>query len=555
MTKDVEKDSMNNLEELALGLENQDESSEKKSSDFSGEKPKIWFVDTNSIIDNPKCLIKLGEGGNCVVLPTPVLYELDKHAQNKKDPSVAVPAREARRIIRDLILEDKLYHSPDDALKEGAKPSFDNGGKFSWTGAEYKPIHSKEDADDQIIEQIMQIKKKLSGYEIRFSTEDAGMMAKASSQRIPVEPLRMGKVPVKDKEQVYSGVSEYFVSRELLDKFLKSGSGLEKFLNLSDLKADQEKQGKSWDKRFIWNQGVILTDKDKTNDYLPTIFNAEQNRLECLKYAIGTIERGYVSQDGDQKNKKNELFSQNFYLKTFFDTKPRDVYQLFYMDYLINPNIHFIVVNGRSGTGKTRLAMAAALHLLLKEDKMIELLEERSHFGKNDVMKKKDFKKGLLILKPEIASMDYGFLPGNLDEKIEPYLTPFYDEIKEMTEKYSTGLDFLQHLKSNGLLRTEATAFLRGRSLGDMITVIDELQNGNRALAKLYISRLDHGSKNIAMGDVNQIDNDHVGVNNNALTLLTDVIQKKPRPEVAVIRLEKSQRLGWAAQYEDMLVQ
>ncbi|MBI5064732.1 PhoH family protein [Candidatus Woesearchaeota archaeon] len=553
MGDDDGKSSFNALEELTTGLDSLGEGSEKAKTGVFAEKPKIWFVDTNSIIDNPKCLIKLGEGGNCVVLPTPVLYEIDKHAQNKKDPSVAVPAREARRIIRDLILEDKLYHSPDEALKVGAKPSFDNGGKFSWSGAEYKPIHSKEDADDQIIEQIMQIKKKLSGYEVRLSTEDAGMMAKASSQGIPVEPLRMGKVPVKDKEQIYSGVNEYFVSRELLDKFLKSGSGLERYLLLNDLKTDQEKQGKAFDKKFIWNQGIILIDKDKTNDYLPTVFNAEQNRLECLKYAIGAL--NYKSQDGDQKNKKNELFSQNFFLKTFFDTQPRDVYQLFYMEYLINPNIHFIVVNGRSGTGKTRLAMAGALHLLLREDKMLEMLQERNHFGKNDVMKKKDFKKGLLILKPEIASMDYGFLPGNLDEKIEPYLTPFYDEIKEMTEKYSSGLDFLQHLKSNGLLRTEATAFLRGRSLGDMITVIDELQNGNRALAKLYISRLDHGSKNIAMGDVNQIDNDHVGVNNNALTLLTDVIQKRPRPEVAVIRLEKSQRLGWAAQYEDMLVQ
>ncbi len=545
------------LNDYAASLDSVTSTELEEVSSSTTKRPKVYVVDTNSIIDNPNCLVKLGEGGNCVVLPTPVLYELDKHAKSK-DPQKYAPARDAHRIMRELRRAGKIYHRLEDALKTDAPASFDNGGKFSWTGSDYKPVSTDIEADDQILEQTMAVKKKYSDIaDVIFVTEDISLSLKADSQNIQVEELRIGKAKIREPDQVYSGMTEFFVSRELLDKFLKSGEGLEKYLEFSDLKLDQEKLGKKIETKLIYNQGIVLIDRDKTNDFIPTIYKPELNRLECLKYTIGVNTRNpeRTHEEIEQKGKKNELFYQHFYLRTFFDTQPRNMQQLFYMEHLMNPNIFFLVVHGRSGTGKTRLAMAASLHHLLKEDRLLESLKEKEYtFGKRDILTKKEYKKGLLILKPEIPAIDYGFLPGGLEDKIDPYLKAFYDEIIDMTEKYNKGnFNFLEHLRSNKILQSEATAFLRGRSLGDRITIIDEMQNGNRALAKLYISRLDHGSKNIAMGDINQIDNTHVGVNNNALTLLTHVIQQRPKPEVAVIKLEKTQRLTLAGEYEDLL--
>lgn len=515
---------------------------------------KIYVIDTNAIIDNPYCIEKLGTGGNYIVIPTPVIYELEKHAKSS-NPQKSVPARQANKLLRDLRREGKTFHNLNEAFN-ACKESFSNGGKLCWTGAEYSSINSNEEADDEILKQTLTLKKLYGNRaKVILVTEDVALQLKADSQNLAVEELRIGKAKINKPDQIYSGVVEFFVSRELLEKFIKSGNGLERFIELKDLKKDQENFGKNSDIKLIFNQGVILTDAEKTNDSIPTIYNPQENKLGCLKYAIGVNERGLERVINEDKSVQNELFYKYFYLKTFFDTKPRDIYQLYYMEHLINPEISFVVVNGRSGTGKTRLAMAAALHHLLKEDKLLEALRMKGYsFGKKDVFLKKNYKKGLLILKPEIPSIDYGYLPGTLDEKINPYLTPFFEEINEITEKYNNNkFNFLKHLRDNKILQSEATAFLRGRSLGDRITVIDELQNGNRALAKLYISRLSHGSKNIAIGDINQIDNEHVGINNNALTLLTEVIKKRPNPKVAVIKLEKSQRLNIAAEYEDLL--
>ncbi|PIN81998.1 hypothetical protein COV11_00180 [Candidatus Woesearchaeota archaeon CG10_big_fil_rev_8_21_14_0_10_30_7] len=564
MTENTEKKLVKGFEELSERLEEQASkipSERLKITDLTIKQSnqKIYVVDTNAIIDNPACLEKLGEGGNLVVLPTPVIQELEKHAKSS-NPQKHVPARQANRILRDLRRANKIYHNLETALKKDSQSSFDNGGKFSWTGANYTPINSDVEADDQILDQTLELKKQHGNLaEVVLVTEDIALQLKADSQGLNVEELRMGKAKVRSADQVYSGVTEFFVSKELLDKFLASGEGVNRFVELTELKRDLKNLSKTDELKLIFNQGVILTDFEKTNNSMPTIYNPKENRLECLKYAIGVNERDIerIREENEKKGRKNDLFYQYFYLKDFFNTKPRDVYQLYYMEHLINPAIHFLVVNGRSGTGKTREAMAAALHLILNEERLIETFQAKGHqFGKNDVLLRHDYKKGLLILKPEVASMDYGFLPGDLEEKISPYLVPFFEEINDMTEKYNRhGFNFLQHLKDNKILQSEATAFLRGRSLGDRITVIDELQNGNRAMAKLYISRLDHGSKNIAMGDINQIDNEHVGINNNALTLLTEVIQKRPKPEVAVIKLERSQRLKLASEYEDLLSQ
>ncbi|MBI4919330.1 PhoH family protein [archaeon] len=289
--------------------------------------------------------------------------------------------------------------------------------------------------------------------------------------------------------------------------------------------------------------------KDKTNDYVLTLYNPEKKSFECLKYSIGVNGR---------REKFDDLFKQHFYIREFFDTTPRDIGQVYYMDHLINPGISFLVVNGKAGTGKTRLSMAAALHHLIDKEKL-DLRVQTDNYREKDIPFKKAYENGLLLVKPEVATTDYGFLPGDIDDKLGPFLKPFYITLRKLTEKYKVDKGLITIMEDREIIRNVATAFLRGMNIENMISVIDELQNGNRALAKLYVSRLDQGSKNIAMGDIYQIDqpnentNPHVKINNNALTLLTEVVHQRPRPDLAVISLNKTYRLKLAEELSDRL--
>lgn len=159
--------------------------------------------------------------------------------------------------------------------------------------------------------------------------------------------------------------------------------------------------------------------------------------------------------------------------------RPRTQNQEFYLEAIRKHDLVFGI--GPAGTGKTYLAVAAAVHLL-----------------KTDRVRK------LVLVRPAVeAGEKLGFLPGDLEAKVNPYLRPLFDALHDMMD-FATIRRFMQ----NDVVEVLPLAFMRGRTLNNAVILLDEAQNTTRNQMKMFLTRMGHGSKMIVTGDTTQIDLD-----------------------------------------------
>jgi len=203
-----------------------------------------------------------------------------------------------------------------------------------------------------------------------------------------------------------------------------------------------------------------------------------------------------------------------------FGIKPRNAEQTFAIDALLNNNIKLIALQGVAGTGKTLLALASAL-------------EQKSMFNQ------------IILARPIIplSNRDIGFLPGGAEDKISPYMQPLFDNLKFIKAQYkvdSRKRKMLDEMEENDELVLTALAFIRGRSLANVIMIVDESQNLTPHEVKTIITRAGEGTKIIFTGDINQIDTPYMDEHSNGLTYLIDKL--KGNSLFAHIKLEKGER-------------
>src|SRR5436853_2383329 len=208
-----------------------------------------------------------------------------------------------------------------------------------------------------------------------------------------------------------------------------------------------------------------------------------------LKQLYSLLEKGYpvYASDvdyairilsGDARAKLQDIFLDTIYISAHKRTiTPKSIAQKAYIDAIRRYDIVFGI--GPAGTGKTYLAMAMAVAELT-----------RNNYAR------------IILTRPAVeAGEKLGFLPGDLAEKVNPYLRPLYDALHDMVD-----FDRARKMIERGTIEVAPLAFMRGRTLNDSFVILDEAQNTTIEQMKMFLTRLGYGSKAVITGDVTQID-------------------------------------------------
>ncbi len=291
---------------------------------------------------------------------------------------------------------------------------------------------------------------------------------------------------VVEVDHIYSGFLEVYINRSLLDLFYEKGE-----LHVTELVNHP----------FYPNQFIILKDA-----------------LGGSASAIGIV-------DKTGKVVKKLHFKQDH----IWGIKPRNVQQTMAFELLLRDDIPLVTLIGKAGTGKTLLTLAAGL--MLTED-----------LG--------EYKK-LLVARPIVpVGKDIGFLPGEKQEKLRPWMQPIYDNLEYLFNTKKPGeLDAI--LAGMGSIEVEALTYIRGRSIPEQFIIIDEAQNLTKHEVKTILTRVGEKSKIVFMGDTEQIDHPYLDEYNNGLTY---VVEKFKDQKIAGhIKLVKGERSGLAQLAADIL--
>ena len=318
-------------------------------------------------------------------------------------------------------------------------------------------------------------------------TKDTNLRIKADAVGLIAQDYTTDKVDIAD---LYPGFCEVWASAEQIDQ-VKSPGGLSQ----CDLAAGHPE--------LVANEGVTLVNQAQPNHTLLARFDGDSKALLPLQRApkvrLGAIQ-------------------------------PRNREQTFALDLLLDPEIQLVTLIGKAGTGKTLLALAAGLHMVA---------DERAY-------------DRLLVTRPVIPlGKDIGYLPGDLEEKMGPWMQPIIDNLDFLlgaTESHGTGRggqraprNSWADLKGMGLLEVEAISYIRGRSIPRQYMVVDEAQNLTPHEVKTIVTRVGEGTKIVLTGDPYQIDNPYVDAESNGLTWLVERFKgQRLAGHVTLMRGERS---------------
>ena len=413
---------------------------------------KNFVIDTNVILHDYKCLRNFEE--NDVYLPIAVLEELDHF--KKGNEQINFNAREFSREL-DLIANDKLF-------KEGAPLGEGLGKLFILTGGNEKNLpeviadsFAERTNDHRILTVTYNLKTKYPKKKTILVSKDINLRMKALSIGVEAEDYINDKVTnvniFEKNNEVYQDVDSVLIDR-------------------------------------LYNEGLIAADE------LP--FHSDLQPQECfiLKSGRASALARFIPQENSIKRVEK---TRNFGIE------PRNAEQTFAFDVLLDDNVKLVALTGKSGTGKTLLALAAALQ------------------------KHEDYKQ-ILLARPIVAlsNKDLGFLPGDEKEKIGPYMQPLFDNLNVIRHNLSyqgKEVRLIDEMQQSKQLVIEALAYIRGRSLSDTFFIVDEAQNLTPHEIKTIITRAGEGTKIIFTGDIQQIDSPYLDMHSNGLVYMIDRMQ------------------------------
>ncbi len=415
-------------------------------------KRKTFILDTNVILHDSSCINHFGE--HDIIVPITVLEELDHF--KKGNQAINFHAREFVRIL-DSLSANKLFNG-------GVSMGEDKGRLSIKLEQELHPdlrrhFPSSAKADHQILNICYHLYKEDSSRIFILVSKDMNLRMKARAVGLMAENYAIDHV--NDVGSLYTGT-----------RLAEDAS----FGLVDELHTNKE---------------IAADDLD-----LPP-----ENSLTSNEFLI--LREGNKSALATYRAKENKI--RLVHKKTVCGITPRNAEQCFAVHALSDPEVPLVSVTGKAGTGKTLLALAAAL-------------EQRKNY------------RQIMLARPVVplSNKDIGFLPGDIQSKIGPYMQPLYDNLSVIRNQFSKKSKMqqkLQKLLEEKKLIIEPLAYIRGRSLVKMYIIIDEAQNLTPHEVKTIITRAGENTKIVLTGDVHQIDHPYLDSQSNGLSYLIEKMQ------------------------------
>ncbi len=433
---------------------------------------KLYILDTNVLIHDPRCLYEFKEQD--VTIPMTVLEELDDIKDRKKN--VAQEARFAIRAIDEILSK---AHSPAQ-IKRGV-PIFLPGedqtqshstklGKLSIfpdheLQATKESLPNNRNKDNLIINCALHLQSLETDRQVILVTKDINMRLKA---------LGAGLEKVEDyrTDQLVADIDLLPAGHTHLDGMF--------WEQVDDVESHQE-GGRTFHK--------------VAHDLLPNAYNGQYIYDDSKDFAARVADI-----DGETLILR-DLGYDKLMQQSCWGIQPINIYQAFAMQALLDPTLDLAILNGAAGSGKTLIALACALELVIEKGIFSKIIVTRST--------------------PPVAE-DIGFLPGTEEEKMTPWMSAIHDNLEAMHENDDRPQSSVKYAIEKANIQFKSLNFIRGRSIQDAIVIIDEAQNLTPSQLKTILTRSGKGTKMICLGNLAQIDSNYLTPLTSGLTYIVE---------------------------------
>lgn len=438
-------------------------------------KPRhIFVIDTCVVLHDPLALYKFGE--HDIYLPLAVIDDLDDI--KTRPGNISWSAREVFRILDKIDLKTMVDKGV--IINEEKGKLFIYNTEAPLTKNE-TPNIVKVNSDNAIINAAISLKNKFPNRPVTIITKDTGLRVRANAWGCNAENYQADLIDVKP----FTGITEYEVTEDSdwtmlwqneLVEITKLSSGLKEKL-----------------KDIYPNEFAIFIYGDSK---CPTYH--KDGMLKVLKEKYTTGKQAYSGVTGKNLEQKCAL------------------------EILNDNTVPLVTLIGAAGTGKSFLAIAAALQMI-----------NDAHSGYEKIV----------VMKPliPVGGKDIGALPGDKFEKISAWLGPIKDNIDQILgSKSMTAENMFEEMVREGMIEVEAMAFIQGRSIANAIIILDESQNITPREARMVVERCGKNSKVILLGDPSQVENSYLDARSNGLAHA--VMGGKKLKECATVTLTKVER-------------
>lgn len=434
----------------------------------SRDSRRLFVLDTNVVLHDSQCIHSFQE--HDIAIPITVLEELDNFKKGHGD--INYQARAFLRVLDNLT---------GDILSEQGTPLGEGRGhvRVAWIGKVDKRMGAaflRDSPDHRILNTALNLIESHPDRQVVLVSKDTNVRMKAKAMGMRAQDYTRDKVESVDK--LYTGKRTIESNSETVDLFYRNGEATPAEL----ISAISEP---------VPNENFIIRNGSKS---VLASYNSEAH--------------------GYHRIEKNHCYG----------IKPRNAEQSFAMHALVNKDIKLVTLSGKAGSGKTLLALAAALHC------------------------QPDYRQ-ILLARPivPLSNRDIGYLPGDVNAKLEPYMQPLHDNlavIRHQFDRKAPESKRIQEMLDQDRLVITPLAYIRGRSLQSTFFIVDEAQNLTPHEVKTIITRAGEGTKVVLTGDIHQIDHPYLDTLSNGLSYLIN--RMVGQSIYSHITLEKGERSALA---------